>query len=123
NSPISRPEPVDAALEHELDPRRLEVLPQRGDHPWQAVRADVRPRIDQDLGRRPVGDEHVQHRLDRPPLLRTRVELAVAERPRPTFAEAVVAVRIEDTVAGERREVASPRANGSTALEDATADP
>ncbi len=72
-----------------------------------SVRADVRPRIDEDLGRSAVSDEHAQITSRyRPALVRARVELAVAVRPSATFAKAVVRVRVDNSLLVEERDVA-----------------
>ena len=56
-------------------------------------------------------------RRDLAPLGRARVELAVGERARAALAEAVVAVRVDDALAVEPRDVEPPAAHVAPALE------
>src|SRR5690606_41675565 len=80
-------ERVDARREANLHAGRLKVLAHAADDAGQAIGADVRARVDADVGRRTVGDERIEHGLRLAALGRTRVELAVGERARPTLAE------------------------------------
>src|SRR5262249_6607001 len=94
--------------EAELDADVLQALAQRAHHVGQLVGADVRARVDQDLGRRPVQGEDLEHVAHRAALVRARVELAVAVCASAPFTEAVVAVRIHAATAGEALQVAPP---------------
>ena len=119
------------AREHEVrDPRReADLAPTVADrraerlhHLREPVRADVRVRVDQDVGRRAVADEDVEDGPDRAPLRRARVELAVGERAGAAFAEAVVALRVDDARAGDPGDGVTAPANVGAALEDDRAE-
>ena len=52
---------------------RFEVRALRHQDLRQAIGADVRSRLDEDLGIRPMGDQGAQHTAHRPPIFRARV--------------------------------------------------
>ena len=60
-------------------------------------------------GGAPCAHQEREDALDRAPLGRAGVELAVRERARAALAEAVVALRVDEPVAGEPRDVVPPR--------------
>ena len=64
--------------------------------------------------------EHITHRA---PLVRSRVELAVAIRSRTAFAETVVAIGIDPPLAIEERDVATPRLDTLSAFDDPAGNP
>ena len=116
-------QPVDAGLEADLRAGRGEVLAHRRDHPRQPVGADVRPRVDQNVGRRPVAAQRLEHQPHRPALARPRVQLAVGEGARAALAEAVVAVGHQLAALAQARQVASARPDLAAALEHQRPDP
>ena len=112
----------DARPETKLHADTLEPLAQRRHHLGQPVRADVRSRVDEDVRRRAVQREQLQHVAHAAALVRTRVQLAVAVRPRASLAEAVVAVAVDHAVAIQPFQVVTPRLHALAAVDDDRAD-
>ena len=105
-----RREPDLTATVHDGCAERLHDL-------WEAIRPDVGMRVDQDIGRRPVAHQHVEHRADGTALRRAGVELAVGEGAGTTLAEAVVVVRVDDSRACDPRDRVTTCADVCSALE------
>src|SRR5207245_10981257 len=82
----------------------------------EAVRPDVRVRVDQDIGRRTVAHQHVEHASNGSPFRRAGVELAVGERAGAALAEAVVALRVDGPRAGDPGDGVTPSADVGSAL-------
>jgi hypothetical protein len=96
---------------------------QRLHHLREAVRPDVRMGVDQDVGRRAVAHQHLEHVPDGAAFGRARVELPVGERARATLAEAVVALRVDDPRAAELRHGVTAGADVGAALQDDGPEP
>ena len=82
----------------------------------QAVGADVRPGLPEDLVRRTGGDEIVQH-LPAAPVMRAGVELAVRERARAALAELDVRFGVQRAGLIEFFHVGLSLVHGAAALE------
>ena len=82
----------------------------------QAVGADVRPGLPEDLVRRAGGDEIVQH-LPAAPVMRAGVELAVRESARAALAELDVRFGVEHAGLIEFFHIRLPLVHGAPALE------
>jgi len=89
----------------------------------EAVRPDVRVRVDQDIGRRTVVHQHVEHVADGAALGRAGVELPVGERAGAALAEAVVVLRVDDPRACDPGDGVTASADVGSALEDDRPEP
>jgi hypothetical protein len=82
----------------------------------------VGARVDQDLGRSAVQRQDLQDVAHVTPLVRARVQLAVAIGPRAALPEAIVAVGVDTAPAGQSLQVATARLNRLAAVDDDTGD-
>ncbi len=83
----------------------------------QAVGADVRMRVHEDVGGCAVARQNGQDPSDFAPFGRARVELAVGKRAGAAFTETVVAVGVDEAFAAQQRNVEAPRPHLLAALE------
>jgi hypothetical protein len=113
----------DLGRQLEADPDRLEALAHRGQDLGQPIRADVRAGVDQDVGRRAVQREDLDHVADVAALVGPGVELAVGVGAGAALAEAVVAVGIDAAVLGQALQVPAPRLHQLAAIDDDRGDP
>ena len=108
---------LDTAVEADLAAERFDAPPQGLDDGRQSIAAQVRSIIIKD-GWLPLAlGEQFEHPANIRPR-RAAGEFAVAEGPRPAFAEKIVALRIEGAAAVEGLHVADALMNGRAALED-----
>jgi hypothetical protein len=114
---VSKHEVGDTGAETHLPARLEDGLAHTGDDAGQLVRADVGMRVDEDVGARSVGHERLKHARDVASLSASRVELAVAVGAGAPFAEAVVAVGVDDVSLRDGREIVATRADVFAAFE------
>ena len=82
----------------------------------------MRPGVDQDLFRRALLDQDLQHVPHVASFVGPCVELAVRESSRAALAEAVVAVRVHQAVLVEQLEISAARLDLLAAFDDRRAD-
>ena len=97
-------------FKHHRTAKRYDLFSDVADGDFQLVRADMRFGVVQNLVRRAVADEFLQH-LALAVVLRTGVELSVGERTGAAFAETVVRFGIKPLVPVQQRDVLFPLAD------------
>src|SRR5207249_7230725 len=112
----------DARLEAHGGPRGHEALAKLGHDFWELIGTDMRSCVDQDVRRRTVGHQSMEDFAYRSALVGPRVQLAIAVGTGAALAEAVVGLRIDDSLLVERRDVAPARLRGLAPIEDDRAD-
>ena len=114
---------VDTSLEMHLTARRFDLFAHTLDDAGQAVGADVGMGIGEDVGAGTMLAEDAEDALHVAALFRARIEFAIGEGSCPTLSEGIVALAVDDVVAGDSGDVFFTAIYVASTFEDDGAHP